>query len=87
MKTNATAAIGITRRRGLGKIRHLATADLWVQDRLRAKDFTLEKVSGHDNIADLLTKHLDRPTLLRHLDSMGLVQEECRSALAPHIEG
>ena len=27
LKTDATAAIGITRRRGLGKIRHLATAD------------------------------------------------------------
>ena len=28
IKTDATAAIGITRRRGLGKIRHLATADV-----------------------------------------------------------
>ena len=33
--TDAAAAIGICRRRGLGKIRHLATADLWVQDRIK----------------------------------------------------
>ena len=39
--TDATAAIGICRRRGLGKIRHLHVADLWVQDRLKRGDFTL----------------------------------------------
>ena len=37
--TDATAAIGICRRRGLGKVRHLATADLWMQDRIRKGDF------------------------------------------------
>lgn len=31
VKSDATAAIGICRRRGLGKIRHLSTADLWIQ--------------------------------------------------------
>ena len=29
--TDATAAIGITRRRGMGRIRHLDVTDLWVQ--------------------------------------------------------
>ena len=37
IQTDATAAIGICKRKGLGKIRHLATSDLWVQDKLRAK--------------------------------------------------
>ena len=41
--TDATAAIGICRRRGLGKIRHLHVSDLWVQDRLRKGDFKLTK--------------------------------------------
>ena len=49
--TDATAAIGICRRRGLGKIRHLHVSDLWVQDRLKKKDFTLTKVLGADNPA------------------------------------
>ena len=44
--TDATAAIGICRRRGLGNIRHLAVADLWVQDRLRSGDVTLAKILG-----------------------------------------
>ena len=31
MRSDATAAIGIVGRDGLGKVRHLATADLWIQ--------------------------------------------------------
>ena len=36
--SDATAAIGIAKRRGLGKIRHLHTTDLWVQERVRSGD-------------------------------------------------
>ena len=32
--SDATAAIGIAKRRGLGRIRHLHTADLWVQEKI-----------------------------------------------------
>ena len=55
--TDATAAIGICRRRGIGKIRHLHVADLWVQDRVRKGDFALTKTPGESNPADMLTKH------------------------------
>ena len=41
VRTDASAAIGVCRRRGLSKIRHLAVADLWVQERLRNGDFVL----------------------------------------------
>ena len=58
IKSDATAAIGISRRRGLGKVRHLATADLWVQDRVRKNDFRLEKILGAENPADMLTNVL-----------------------------
>ena len=33
--TDATAAIGMVRRLGLGRVRHLATADLWIQQQVR----------------------------------------------------
>ena len=84
--TDATAAIGICRRRGLGKVRHLATADLWVQDRLRSKDFRLEKMAGAENAADILTKHVPRPLLRVHLRSLGLVLETGRAESAPAID-
>ena len=85
VETDASAAIGISRRRGLGKIRHLAVADLWVQDRVRSGDFVLRKVPGSENASDLLTKFVDRPLLLKHLSRMGLYKEEGRAALAPTI--
>ena len=84
-QTGASAAAGICRRRGLGKIRHLAVADLWVQDRLRTKDFILSKIGGPDNPADALTKHLDQSTLRKHLDSLGLVFEGGRADCAPEL--
>ena len=49
LKSDATAAIGITEREGLGKVRHLATADLWVQQRLRRNEFRISKVPGTEN--------------------------------------
>ena len=86
IRSDATAAIGICRRRGLGKVRHLATADLWVQERLRSGDVKLEKVAGVDNPADILTKHVDRPLLRKHLLQLGLQAEEGRAGLAPTLD-
>ena len=84
--TDATAAIGICRRRGLGKIRHLATADLWVQDRVRRGDFKLTKVLGTENPADMLTKHISRDVMLRHMERVGIYAESGRAKSAPTIE-
>ena len=50
VETDAAAAIGISHRRGLGKVRHLAVADLWVPDRVRSGDFILRKVAGSQNL-------------------------------------
>ena len=84
--TDATAAIRICRRRGLGKIRHLATADLWVQDRVRRGDFKLTKVLGTENPADMLTKHISRDVMLRHMERVGISAESGRAKSAPTIE-
>ena len=83
--TDATAAIGMCRRSGLGKIRHLAVADLWIQDRVKRRDFELIKTPGKDNPADLLTKHLDHATMMKHLTFMGLHAETGRAESAPAL--
>ena len=83
--TDSTAAIGICRRRGLGRVRHLAVADLWLQDRLRTHDFELCKVLGAHNVADLLTKYLDRETQDRHCVAMNLSFEDGRADSAARI--
>ena len=56
--TDSSAAKGIASRTGLGKTRHVAVHLLWVQERIREKDFELLKCKGTDNPADLMTKHL-----------------------------
>ena len=55
--TDSSAAIGICSRQGLGKLRHLDTHTLWVQQAVRNKRIDLRKIAGEHNPADLLTKH------------------------------
>ena len=85
LHSDSTAAIGICKRRGLGKVRHLATSDMWIQDRLASGDFLLHKVLGSENPSDILTKCIDKATLLKHLKAGNLAMEEGRAASAAQI--
>ena len=55
--TDSSAAIGICTRQGSGKLRHLDTHTLWIQQAVRTSRVDLRKVLGEENPADLLTKH------------------------------
>ena len=85
IKTDATAAMGMCRRLGVGKVRHLDTALLWVQQQVRSGDVSLEKVTGQEDPADAMTKYLSRPDLKAHLGRMELSLEEGRAASAPQL--
>ena len=82
---DSSAAIGICRRTGIGKVRHLAVSQLVVQERLRAGSFTLHKVAGDSNPADILTKVVARALLDRHLGRMTVLREAGRAASAPLV--
>ena len=56
LHSDAIAAIGIARRRGIGRIRHLDVTDLWIQEKIRTKEITLLKTAGVSNPADLFYK-------------------------------
>jgi hypothetical protein len=56
--TDSSAAIGICTRQGLGKMRHIDTHLLWIQQAVRSGRVDLRKVLGEENPADLFTKHL-----------------------------
>ena len=86
MHADSAAAIGICRRSGIGRVRHLAVGQLWVQEGLRRGDFTLFKVRGHQNPADVLTKSVPREVLDRHLRTLGLERAEGRAATAPRAQ-
>ena len=71
--SDASAAIAISQRSGLGKLRHIPTQYLWLQERVSAKEISLEKVLGTANPADMLTKNLAKADLDRHLEFSNLI--------------
>ena len=85
VRADSSAAIGICNRSGIGKIRHLAVGQLWVQERIREKELTLSKWPGADNPADVLSKHVPAELLRKHVPGVGLDWELGRSTLAPGI--
>ena len=66
IKSDETAAIGMVHRLGLGKVRHLAVADLWIQHHVRSGKIRVSKMSGLENPSDAQTKYLGPEPLLRH---------------------
>ena len=83
--TDASAAIGIVRRAGLGKLRHLNVRYLWLQDQVKAEALGLEKVAGADNPADLGTKHANAETMMRHMVRLGARTSGGRASSAPTL--
>ena len=85
--TDATAAIGIARRKGMGRIRHLDVTDLWDQEKFNNQLAFLHKVLGAEKPADLLTKYTDKAVLTMALGKMGMRLMDGRSAAAPAAMG
>ena len=85
LHSDSTAALGVCRRRGLGRIRHLAVADLWLQDKVRTGELSLHNVLGKDTPADILTKCIDPNTLQLALARMRIEVEHGRAASAAKI--
>jgi hypothetical protein len=65
--TDSSAAVGICSRQGLGKMRHIDTHLLWIQQAVRSRRIDLRKVAGESNPADLYTKHLPSHDKVRQL--------------------
>ena len=81
--TDSSAAMGMVARKGMGKVRHIEVGELWIQDAVRNKVLTVNKVKGDDNPADILTKYIDQGKIHQHCHGMRLVPESGRSDSAP----
>ena len=84
--TDASAALGIAQRRGIGKLRHVDTQALWVQQAHAAKTIAFTKVPGEVNPADMLTKHVPSELLDRHMARVGLGRKEAEPPTHPSSE-
>ena len=82
---DASAALGVAQRVGLGKVRHLETQSLWLQQAVRKKRLGLTKIAGPMNPADAMTKAVDSVTLERLIGVMGLERRSGRAEIAPQM--
>ena len=56
--TDATTGKSLVTRRGLGKTRHIAVNELWLQSHVQAKTVTMVKIKNKYNPSGTLTKYL-----------------------------
>ena len=82
---DASAALGILQRRGVGKVRHLDVGALWLQEREAQKRIRLEKVHGEKNPADLGTKYLSEEVTVKHLLKMNYGFADGRAQTAARL--
>ena len=83
VNTDASAALGIACRRGLGKVRHIQVNQLWIQDTVINGDIEIAKVNGKENIADFLTKHVNVEDIRVHLHKTNQAISNGRHEIAP----
>ena len=84
--TDSSATIGICSRQGLGKLRHINTRSLWVQQKIRGGALEVWKVKGEVNPADLFTKHLSSEQRIHDLLGLfGCRFSDGRAAAAPAL--
>ena len=79
--------MGVTKRSGCGKIRHLQTQYFWIQELVSSGRLSIYKVGGTVNPADLMTKYLSGDSIKGHLSRMHLVSSASRPANAPVLYG
>ncbi len=82
---DASAALGIIRRRGLGKTRHIRVQELWCQELSSSGRVKFLKVNGKRNPADMMTKCIDERGILKNTYLLHLQFRIGRSSTAPEI--
>ena len=68
---DSSAALGIVKRKGNGKMRHVRVGMLWIQEAAEEGHLEYKKVLGTLNPADLMTKALSWAVIERHLEYIG----------------
>ena len=69
--SDSSAARGMSQRQGLGKMRHVQTRYLWVQERVKEGHMKVLPVRGKNNPADVLTKAVSGKLRIKHLKTLG----------------
>ena len=85
--TDASAAMGIASRQGVGKVRHIEVSQLWLQDKGMRNEVELVKIRTDQNPANALTKYVDWETLDKHMKYVNMRYESGRHSEMPAVAG
>jgi hypothetical protein len=72
LRSDSTAAMGVAKRQGAGKWRHVQVKYLWLQEITRRGDLCIQKVDGRLNVSDMLTKYLSGEDIRRLVELSGM---------------
>ena len=65
-----SAALGIVKRQGCGKMRHVRAGMLWIQQKEEDGELSYNKVLGAEKPGDLMTKHLGQAVIHKHMKTI-----------------
>ena len=71
--SDSSSGLSFASRRGLGRMRHIETRYLWLQDRVAKGDMRVHKIEGTKKVSDVLTKVTNGVLLAKHMATMGYV--------------
>ena len=63
---DAKATEHILHRQGIGKLKHIDVAYLWIQDEVRSQRLQVRRIKSEDNVTDLGTKPLKKAVIAKH---------------------
>lgn len=67
-------------------MKHLQTADTFVRQIVKRRLLKLRKISGRDNVADILTKHVTKDVLEKHWPATGWSKHDESSAVEAKLD-
>ena len=85
LMADASAALGIIGRSGFGKLRHIDTSCLRLQQESIKEKITMGKVLGTENPADMNTKGLNGELIDKYVRMLNMEHREGRADLAPEV--
>ena len=70
--TDSSAAKSFESRRGLDRMRHVATRELWLQEEVLSRRLVVHMVHGEVNPPDFLTKYFGHQTISKQLKALSI---------------
>ena len=82
----SSSALQMAKRSGLGRVRHMAVALLWLQEAVQRGDVELGKCKGTENPSDIGTKYVSVAILDAALKQLGFEIREGKAGIAFQVQ-